>query len=132
MSVCYFLASDCPLQSCSPPDAPFFLLPFPDVEDYTDKQHALLLEWDYTEEGARWLLDYIAEVLRSRESVELWHAWMLGWVEYEDRPVVHRQTLSLGELTPEDIRAFVGEPIWNVPDRRNPERPSFFCLTIVP
>ena len=56
MSVCTFLASDHPLELCSRPDAPFFLLPFRDVE----------------------------------------------------------------------------EPIWNREDRRNPERPSFCCLTIKP
>lgn len=149
MSVCTFLAADWPMEEVAPgtdypvfvnvddgavydggADDNFTLTEFREVSDYTDKQYAVCLEWRYTEGRAKQIIGYIRDVLRNTDCVELWHVWLLGWYEYEDRPVIHRQTLSVGELTPEHIKDLVESAIWNTPDKRNPERPSFYCLTI--
>lgn len=149
MSVCTFLASDAPLGEVAPKaeypvfvnvddgtiydggtDDNFTLREFREVSDYTDKQYAVCLQWRYTEGRAKRIIGYIRDVLRNTDCVELWHAWLLGWYEYEDRPVIHRQTIPVGELTVELIRDLVDSDIWNTPDKRNPERPSYYCLTI--
>lgn len=149
MSVCTFLASDWPLEEVAPgadyplfvnlddgtvydgdADDNFFLTEFRDVSDYTDKQYAVCLEWRYTEGRAKQIIGYIQDALRNTDCVEVWHAWLLGWCEYEDRPVIHRQTVPIGELTPGHIKDLVESHIWNTPDKRNPERPSYYCITI--
>ena len=50
--------------------------------------------------------------------------------EFEDRPFVHRKTISIEELTIEHIKEIDNAVIWNTPDKMYPERPSFYCLTI--
>lgn len=68
MSVCTFIASDSPLREVAPEkeypleinlddgtiydggaDDNYFLLPFNDLLDYTDKKYGVYLEWDYTD-----------------------------------------------------------------------------------
>ena len=56
--------------------------------------------------------------------VELWHVWLTDYYEYEDRPVIHRQTVSVDELTAKRIREIDEAEIWNTPDKRYPDRPS--------
>jgi len=149
MSVCTFLASDHPLPPAEPSqdypleinidagtiydggtDDNFFLLPFPDVQTYTQKPYGVCLEWRYTPGRAEQIIEYIKEALQFSDTVELWHIWLLGWWEYEDRPVIHSRTISISELTPDDLKRLDDAPIWNTPDKRNPERPSFYRITI--
>lgn len=149
MSVCKFIAADIPLQEVEPSkeypvhidldkgiiddggaDDNFFLLPFPDVQDYTDKKYGVCLEWNYTDGRAVQILKYLREVLKKTELVELWHVWLMDYYEYKDSPVIHKRTISIEEMTIRDIYELDKADIWNSPDKHIPSRPSFYCLKI--
>ncbi len=149
MSVCTFLASDCPLSEVAPmqeypleinvdtgtiydggADDNFFLYSFRDVQDYTDKKYGVWLEWHYTDGRAEQILKYIKEALERAESIELWHVWLMDYCEYEDSPVIHKRTISIEEMTIRDIHELDNAEIWNSPDKNIPSRPSFYCLKI--
>lgn len=149
MSVCTFLASDRPLTTAAPPqdyplhinldegtiydggaDDNFFLRNFTEVECYTDKKYGVCLEWHYTDGRAKQLIEYIKTALQKTELVELWHVWLGDYYEFEDSPVIHRQTISVNALSPEDIRDIDNAELWNTPDKLYPNRPSFYCLAI--
>lgn len=149
MSVCKFIAADIPLQEVAPSkdypvhididngiiddggaDDNFFLLPFPDVQDYTDKKYGVYLEWNYTDGRAEQILKYIRAALEKTELVELWHVWLMDYYEYEDSPVIHKRTISIEEMTIRDIHELDNAEIWNSPDKHIPSRPSFYCLEI--
>lgn len=104
--------------------------PFADVQDYTDRQNAVSLEWNYTEGRARQIVAYIKNALRNTASVEPWHVWLMDYYEFEDRPFLYRQTIFIGELTVNHIREIDDAEIWNCPDKQYPNRPSFYCLEI--
>lgn len=149
MSVCTFIASDSPLREVTPSkeysveinldngtindggaDDNFFLLTFENVSDYTDKKYGVYLEWDYTDGRAEQILNYIIEELKETESVEFWHVWLMDFYEYEDSPVIHKRTISIEEMTIQDIKEIDNSDIWNKPDKQIPSRPSFYCLKI--
>lgn len=150
MSGCIFIASDFPLKEAAPDqdypihinlddgqiydggtDDNYFLCPFADVGDYTDKKYGIHLEWNYYTEGrVKRIIEYLKETLQNTPSVEVWHVWLGGSDEFEDRPVIHRQTISVDELTADHIKEIDGAEIWNTPDKRYPSRPSFYCLEI--
>ena len=149
MSICTFIASNAPLPSVVPlhhyplhinvdlgtvedggTDDNYFLHPFLNVRDYTDKEYGVSLEWNYTEGRANQIVDYIKAALKETDVVELWHVWLTDYYEFEDRPYIHRKTISLKSLTAEQIRTTDAAVIWNTPDPIYPERPSFYCLTI--
>ena len=150
MSVCTFLASDVPLEAFSPsqnypiavnPDTGsiedggaddcYFLNAFETVQDYTDRKYGVCLEWNYTDGRATQLMEYIKNILQDTDAVEFWHVWLMDYYEFEDRPYVHRKTISIDELTTADIKAIDDAEIWNKPDKNYPERPSFYCLSII-
>ena len=147
MSVCKFLAADVPLQEVKPSkeyplhidldkgtiddggaDDNFFLHPFQDVQDYSDKKYGVYLEWNYTDGRAEQILQYIREALEETEQVEFWHIWLMDCYEYEDSPVIHKQTISIEEMTIQDIYELDKADIWNSPDKQIPSRPSFYRL----
>lgn len=149
MSVCTFLASDYPLPEVAPAqeypleinidsatiydggaDDNYFLLPFLDVSDYTDKKYGVSLEWDYTDGRAEQILKYIKEALEKSETIELWHVWLMDYYEYEDSPVIHKRTVTIDEMTVQNIYELTHADIWNRPDKYMPARPSFYCLKI--
>lgn len=150
MSVCTFIASDFPLKEAAPErdyplhinldngqtydggtDDNYFLLPFADAGDYTYKKYSVHLEWNYYTEGrAKRIIEYLNDALQNAPSVEVWHVWLGGSDGFEERPVIHRQTISVDELTADDIREIDDAEIWNIPDKRYPNRPSFYCLEI--
>lgn len=149
VSVCIFIASDIPLKEFAPSqkyslaididkgtvddggaDDNFFLRPFGDVEEYTDKKYGVCLEWNYTEGRAYRIINYIKNVLQKTDKVEFWYVWLGGYHEYEDRPVVHRSYVAMSELTPAHIKEINDAEIFNTPDKKYPQRPSFYCLTI--
>lgn len=149
MSVCTFIASDFPLEEAVPErdhlieiniddgtiydgdaDDNFFLLPFTDVQEYSVKNYGVRLEWNYTEGRAKQLVEYLKNALQNTSSVELWHVWLMDCYEFEDRPVIHRQTIFADELTAEHIRKIDEAEIWNTPDKMYPNRPSYYCLKI--
>ena len=146
MSICTFLASDYPLPTAAPSqdypleinidtgtvfdggaDDNYFLLPFSSVSVYTDKQYGVCLQWRSTQGRAARILEYIREILNHTETVEFWHVWQMDYWEYEDRPVFHRYTASIRELTPGDLLELDEMEIWN---NLGKSRPSFYCLTI--
>lgn len=149
MSVCKFIAADIPLAEFAPSqdyplhinidngtiydgsaDDNYFLTFFATPEDYTDKNYAVSLEWNYTDGRAKQIVSYIKTALQETDTVEFWHVWLMDYYEFEDRPFIHRDTISINELTVEHIRALDHAAIWNTPDKMYPERPSFYCLTI--
>ncbi|MBE6565394.1 MAG: hypothetical protein E7655_09015 [Ruminococcaceae bacterium] len=149
MSCCTFIASDAPLREAAPSqsyplvldldmgsvedggaDDNYFLTAFSDVGFYTDRRYAVSLEWNATAGRAERLVTYIREALRETDAVELWHVWLGEFFEFEDRPFLHRQTVSANDLTAEHIRQIDQAEIWNRPDKRCPSRPSFYCLTV--
>ena len=131
MSACTFIASNCPLTAVDDrADQGYFLLPFTEVSDYTDKKYGVYLEWDYTDERAEQILRYIKAALKETEVVEFWHVWLMDYYEYEDSPVIHRRTLSMNDMSIQHIKEINDADIWNKPDKQLPSRPSFYCLRI--
>jgi len=149
MSVCTFIASDSPLREVSPEkeypleinldngtindggaDDNFYLLTFENVRDYTDKTYGVYLEWNYTNGRAEQIIKYIKEALKETASVELWHVWLMDYYEYADSPVIHKRTISIEEMTIQDIKDIDDADIWNKPDKQMPSRPSFYRLII--
>lgn len=149
MSACTFIAADAPLPTAAPSreypleinidtgtifdggaDDNFYLQEFLDAADYTQKPHAVWLDWNPTPGRAERILQYIRDILQIAEEVELWHVWQPGYHEFEDRPVIRRRAVSIGELTGEDILALDDAEIWNHPDKRYPERPQFTCVIV--
>ena len=149
MSVCTFIASDYPLQEAAPKqeypieinidtgtiydggmDDNYYLFPFSDVSDYTNKKYGVYLEWNYTDGRAEQILNYMKTVLEEVEQVEFWHVWLMDYYEYEDSPVIHKRTISIKEMTIQDIKEIDNAEIWNKPDKQIPSRPSFYRLII--
>ena len=149
MSVCKFIASDMPLPEFAlsqeyplhinidegtiydgGADDNYFLTAFANVENYTEKKYAVSLEWNYTDGRAKQLIEYIKAALQKSESIEFWHVWLTDYFEFEDRPFIHKKTISICELTTEAIEEIDNAVIWNTPDKMYPQRPSFYCLTI--
>ena len=147
MSVCTFLAADVALQEVAPTkeyplqididngkiydgdaDDNFFLNIFEDVQSYTDKKYGVCLEWAYYTDGrAEQILEYIKDVLQSTDSVEIWHVWLMDYYEYDERPVIRKNTMSINELTINEIKELDKAEIWNNQDSN---RPSFYCLKV--
>ena len=89
MSVCRFIASDMPLTAYEPSqeypfhvnidegiiddggaDDNYFLLDFPDVDLYTNKEYGVSLEWEYTDGRAKQIIEYIKNALLEIDNVE--------------------------------------------------------------
>ena len=146
MSVCTFIASDSPLQEVALPreyllgicegtihdeaDLNFFLTTFEDVQVYTDKKYGVCLEWEPTDERAKKLLEYIKNALEYEPTIEIWHVWLTDYCEYEESPVIQKCTVSFSDLTIDDIKEIDNAEIFNQTDKRYPQRPSFYCLTV--
>lgn len=150
MSVCRIIASDTPLIEFAPlqeypmvinvdkgiiddggADDNYYLNAFANVQNYTEKKHGVRLEWQYTEGRARQIIKYIKSALLEADSVEFWLVWLMDYYEFEDRPFIHRKTIPIAELNVEHIKEIDGAVIWNTPDKRYPNRPSFYCLKII-
>jgi hypothetical protein len=150
MSVCRFIAADMPLPIFAPAqtyplhinldtgtiddggaDDNYFLTAFPDVKTYTDRSYGVSLEWNYTDGRAEQIIAYIKNALHESASVEFWLVWLMDYCEYEERPYIHRKTVSVQELTTAHIRELDSADIWNKPDRMYPQRLSFYCLTVI-
>ena len=149
MSVCRLLAADIPLPEWAPSqdypleinvdtgtiydggaDDNFFLHNFLYTEDYTGRAYGVSLEWNYTEGRAQQIINYIRGALEETDTVELWSVWLMDYYEFEERPYIHRKTVSIQDLTTEHIKEIDQADIWNTPDKRYPDRPSFYCLTV--
>ena len=133
MSVCTFLASECPLEEVKPPQDDhdnFFFHSFSDVRAYTDKPYGAVLSWNCLDGQAEKIMEYIKTALQHTNSIELWHVWLMDYYEFEDRPFLHQSVLPFSQLSPAHLQALEDSEIWNTPDKQYPNRPSFYCLTI--
>lgn len=149
MSICKFIASNMPLPEFAPSqkspvnididkgtiddggaDDNYYLLHFGNVKDYTDKNYGVYLEWNYTDGRAKKMIEYIKTVLQKADSVEFWNVWLMEYYEYDDKPCIHKKTITFKELTTEHIKKIDNAEIWNKPDKHYPQRPSYYCLTI--
>lgn len=149
MSACRIIASDMPLAEFEPShdysleinlnkgtiydggaDDNYYLNSFANVQDYTEKKYGVSLEWHYTDGRAKQIIKYIKSALSKTESVEFWLVWLMDYYEFEDRPFVHKKTISMDELSIEHIKEIDNAVIWNTPDKMHPDRPSFYCLTV--
>ena len=149
MSVCTFLASDDPLPTMKPAqdyplvinmdagtiydggaDDNYYLLPFSDVDRYTEKNYGVQFQWHPSEGRAKQIVSYIRTALMDADCIELWHGWLTDYYEFDERPVVHWRNISIQELSCQDILDLDAAEIWNTPDRQYPQRPSFYCWTI--
>lgn len=148
MSACIFIAADCPLPEHKPlheysfyinldtgvvddggADDNYYLFPFSDVSIYCEKQYGVCLEWaECTDGRAKQIIDCIRAALTETDSVELWSVWLSGYWEYDDRPVIYKQTARIDELSVADIRKINSADNWN---NKNRNRPSFYCMEIV-
>ena len=123
MSVCRLIAADAPLPEWTPSqdypleinmdtgtiydggaDDNFFLHYFPYAEDYTGRTHGVSLEWNYTEGRSQQIIHYIRAALQETDTVEFWQVWLTDYYEFEERPYIHRKTVSLQDLTTEHIK----------------------------
>ena len=144
MSVCTFIAADCPLPDVRPSkeygvhinidtgviddggaDDGFYLYRFADVQHYTDKENAVELELHvYTEARAQRIIDYIKDALEQTDTVEIWHVWLTDY----DPPKIKRQRVTIDELTPEDIHEIDEAVIWT--DKYS-DTPTWYCFEVV-
>ena len=76
-------------------DDNYFLIPFLNVADYTDKKYGVYLEWDYTDGRAKQFIEYIKTAYKNQDVIEFWHVWLMDHYEFEDRPFIHRNTFSI-------------------------------------
>ena len=68
---------------------------------YTEKEYAVYLEWNYYTEGrAQRIIDYIKQILRHTDEVEIWRIRM----GIHERPLIRTTTRSITQLTPQDIQ----------------------------
>lgn len=54
----------------------------------------------------------------------------MDYYEYDERPVIQKRTVPFSDVTIDDIKELDSAEIWDTPDKRNPYRPSFYCLVI--
>ena len=150
MSVFTFIASDHPLPEIAPQrgyplivhvdegtvyeddaDDNFGLYVFRDVQKYTDKKYGAELECPYmTDRRAEKMLKYIRNALEHDDTIEIWHVWLTDYYEYEESPVIQKCTVPFSDVTVDDIKEIIDAEVWNTPDKRHPNRPSFYCLII--
>ena len=148
MSACIFIAADCQLPEVKPSrdyplnidfnsgiiddggaDDNYFLITFDDVDIYCDKKYGVYIELHkYTDGRAKQIIDYIKNVLQQTDSVELWNVWLTDYWEYDDRPYINKKTISINELTTDDIKKINDAENW---DKKYKNRPIFHCIEIV-
>lgn len=51
------------------------------------------------------------------------------WTSRTD-PKIHKPSISINEMTIQDIKEIDNAEIWNKPDKQLPSRPSFYRLII--
>ena len=93
MSFCTYIASDKPFLEST------YLWPLSrGGEDiYTEKVYVAQIIPDF--DGLSGVLSYIQNHLKTAEELEIWHIWQ----GVESEPVIHSQTVPVGELTAEHI-----------------------------
>ena len=147
MSVCTFLAADCKLPEKPRPETGFdikfnidtgtvydggrdddyALYNFTDVGGYSDLQYGVMIEWFYCTPGrARKIIEHIKSALTKCDRVEIWTVWLMDYYEYDERPYYKTRTVSLEDLSVEDIKEIAEVNVWEA----SKERPTYYCLTV--
>lgn len=78
---------------------------------YTEKKYRACLEWEYTSGRAEKIIQYIREHLTHTSELEIWHIWMGNGVY----PKIRKCTISIGELTPDDLKELSDIEVWKEP-----------------
>lgn len=147
MSVCTFIAAGCELPEKEHPeyelfleidtkkgtiydgdrDDDFALMKFEDVNDYTDLQYGVVLEWNYCTVGrARHIIEYIKTALCDCDVVQMWTVWLMDYYEYDERPRYKIREITLAELSVEDIQEISEADVWG----DDKIRPTYYCLSV--
>lgn len=111
MSLLEYIASDEPLEEMGEPNIEYeghVCLTTFNKEDYydeigTEKKYCAKIIWNYSDEGARKIIEYIHEYVENTGNIEMWRVW-LG---YDDNPTLPKKVLcKVKELTIEMIKSF--------------------------
>ncbi len=144
MSVFEYIACEKPLQPLGSGEGCWngavCIIPFNKadiLEDiYTKKAHCAYLEWEYNDERAQKMIDYIAECLHEAEEIELWHIWLGGIIENDTKDIrpklkadllqeddtdwydwrlhtYHNQEILVSQLDEKILKAFFEEDIFS-------------------
>ena len=102
-------------------DDDFAILRLSDATDdvYTEKKYRAYIEWDCTGGCAKNVIDYIRNQLKRTDEIELWHIWM----GIEERPRIRKRTISIDELTSDDVIELEATDVFSEP-------PIQYCLVI--
>ena len=65
---------------------------------------------------AKQIVEYIRTALQKVDSIEFWKVWLMDYYEYEDRPYIHRESISIEEFTTKHIKEINDADIWNTPE----------------
>lgn len=145
MSILQYIASDMPLSKLDAGDGMYHgevaILPFEKdriLDDiYTAKPYCAELLWEYSEERAETVLQYIREQLSVVKELELWYIWLGGLIEEEKgeyrpklkssrtrdvedidwddwkRNKVHKKEILFHNLSVEILKEFFFADSWN-------------------
>ena len=145
MSVLQYIASDMPLPKLDAGEAMYHgevaILPFEKdriLDDiYTRKTYCAYLSWEFSEERAQTILQYIQERLADTDELELWNIWLGGLIEEEKgdyrpklkssrtreaedidwddwkRNKVHKKEILFHNLSVEILKEFFFADSWN-------------------
>lgn len=145
MSQMLFMAADCELPVKDPPedfhfeinldegktydgdaDDGYWLSGFSDEYEHTDLEHCVEIGWfNCTPGRANHLIAYIRDALAKCDTVEIWKVW-LDYFEYDERPYYKERTLSIEDLTADDIMNIANADLWAAKDGRFTD----YCLVI--
>ena len=108
-------------------DDDYGLYAFADFDGHTGLPYAVSLEWSgFTPGRAERLIAYIRTALEHCDRVELWHVWLTGFCEYDERPYRKTKTVSICDFTIDDIQAVCEFNVWP----RDRAKPTDICLVI--
>ena len=112
MSMLTYIASDAVLKEAAIREEPdfsheswddgFCIVPLEGAVDdvWTEKKYTAALEWDYSEQRARYVIDYLREVLERTDEAEVWHIWM----GFGERAIVRTRHLTVDTIAPADLQ----------------------------
>ena len=119
MSACIFFAADFNLPEKERPDGSILEIDF--------ERGMVSLEWSgFTPGRAEHLIEYIRAALEHCDRIELWHVWLTGFCEYDERPYRKTMTVPICDLTIDDIKTVCEFDVWP----SDKARPTDVCLVI--
>ena len=134
MSMLTYIASDAVLKEAAVREEPdyshalwddgFCIVPLEGAVDdvWTEKKYTAALEWDYSEQRARYVIDYLREVLERTDEAEVWHIWM----GFGERAIVRTRHLTVDTIAPADLQWLDTRSVWETADGI----PVQYCLVV--